>query len=228
MPRYRDEFGTSVRIEALTPLRHRRVNRYPGICNGINHHRHVIVPVCNIACVIFCRYFGMDIRIQKQIQGRYLCAENTLAVVIFHLRIVDLMIDGQLNGIADFDIASHRTRNRRLRLQGFVVVNHPTTATGEDRINMYNRINLVVNDHGTVRICRRVITCRIGSGDGCSNMRIVLQPLGVHINGIPQGSQIWQVHHGGINRMATNIQVHHIIHLSIAPDRTADDRRGLP
>ncbi len=93
---------------------------------------------------------------------------------------------------------------------------------------MHNRVNLIVNVHGTVRICRRIITRRIGSGDCCSNMRIVLQPMRIHLDGVTQRSQIRQVHHYSINHMATNIQVHHIINFRIATDCTADNCRRLP
>ena len=44
------------------------INSYPGISNGINLHRPIIMPVRNVASRILCRYLGMNIRVHQQIE----------------------------------------------------------------------------------------------------------------------------------------------------------------
>ena len=147
-----------------------------------------------------------------------------LTVLIFHPRKIGLMVDGQFNHIANFNIPAHRPGDGGFWIQGFIVVDHRIAIMGNDWVDMHCCVNLIVNDYGTTCIRRGVIPRPIGGGNSRSNMWIALQPLGININGVAQSAKIWQVRHCGINHMATDIQVHHIINFRVTADCTANGR----
>ena len=147
-----------------------------------------------------------------------------LTVVILHLRIVVLMVDGQFDQIAHLHIAAHATGHGGQWVMCLFVVDNPVMIIRHQRVDMDDSLGVIVNYHRACRIRRRGISCGIMGGNRRRDLRVVLQPLGINLNAIAQRPQLRQFNHRHIDRMAINHQVNDIPLVRITAHRTADGR----